>query len=119
MGLSQAALDRVAQHGVRMLGGFELVTFYTKSTPGHNPTTRTGINVHLEQYSLHELAAMGGEILKTDLKCRIQTSLVIWTPSQYDEFTRASGTRWIILTTTEGNQGTYRPWTILPCRQVA
>lgn len=117
MPLSQAALDRLAAHGARMLGTLmETVTFFTKTTPTSSPVTRTGISVHLEEFRLHELAALGGEILHTDRKCRIKTADTVWTPTIYDEFTRADGTRWSILSESDG---TGRPWTILPSRQVA
>ena len=117
MALSTASLNRLAEHGASMLGTLmETVTFYTKSTPTSSPVTRAGISVHLEEFRLHELAAQGGEILQTDRKCRIKTADVIWTPSVYDEFTRADGTRWSILS---GGEGTGRPWTLLPARQVA
>ena len=114
---SQASLNRLAEHGASMLGTrMETATFYTKSTPTSSPVTRTGISVHLEAFRLHELAALGGEILQTDRKCRIKSVDVVWTPTVYDEFTLADSTRWLILSSGEG---TGRPWTLLPARQVA
>lgn len=119
MALSQAALDRLATHGARMLGTLtETVTFYTKTSPTASPVTRTGISVHLEEFRLHELGATVGtsEIIQTDRKCRIKTADVVWTSTQYDEYTRSDGTRWRVLS--EGD-GTGRPWTVLPSRQIA
>ena len=117
MALSQAALDRLATHGVRMLGTLmETVTFYTKTSPTASPVTRTGISVHLEEFRLHELAALGGEILQTDRKCRVKTADVVWTSTQYDELVRSDSTRWRALDVLEGAG---RPWTILRIRQVA
>lgn len=118
MALSQAGLNRLARHGVKMLGTLmESVTFYTKSTPTSAPTTRAGIRVHFEEFRLHELGAIAGtsEILSTDRKCRIATSSVTWTPSVYDELTRNDATRWVVLS---GSEGTGHPWTILPVRRI-
>jgi hypothetical protein len=101
-----------------MLGTLmENVTFFTKTTPTSSPVTRTGISVHLEEFRLHELAALGGEILQTDRKCRIKTADTVWTPTHYDEFTRSPPEANNVLLSV--SDGTGRPWTILPSRQIA
>jgi len=116
MGLSQATMHRLAAAGSRMLGTtLEVVTFLTKTTPTSAPVMRPGITAQLIGYSLHALVAAGGEILATDRQCRIKASDLTWAPTPYDELTRADGTRWRILSVTEG---VGRPWVLLPIRQV-
>jgi hypothetical protein len=118
-GLTQGLLDQLALDGAAMLGDrMELVTYYAQSGPTATPVTHSGLQVALEAYSLHELGAMVGqsEIIQTDRKCRIRTALISWTPTQYDEFVRTDNTRWRVLS---GTDGTHRPWTLLPSRQVA
>ena len=119
MGLSQTQLNRLAQIGVQMLGSLtESVTYYAKTTPGASPTIHTSLLVHFEQYLLHELGTVVGqsEILQSDRKVRIQTALVTWIPTLYDEMVRRDGTRWRVLS---GGEGANRPWTFLPTRQIA
>lgn len=112
---SQAMVQRLAVIGSAMLGDrMELVTYYAKSGPNVSAVLHNNLLVHLEAYSLHELSI--AELLLTDRKCRIKSSDVTWIPTQYDEFTRADGTRWRVLSAAEG---TGRPWTLLPARQVA
>ena len=112
---AQSMVDRLAVAGEALLGNrMELVTFYAKSSPTASPVTHANITVALEEYTLHELSV--SELLLTDRKCRIASFRVSWTPTQYDEFVRTDGTRWRILS---GTEGTRRPWTILPARQVA
>jgi hypothetical protein len=50
-----------------------------------------------------------------DQECRIQTALLTWQPSHYDEIQRADGTRWMVLAWRDGGG---HPWLKLQIRQV-
>src|SRR5262245_22619217 len=118
MPLSQPALNRLAAAGVRMLGQLmESITYYAKTTPTSTPVTYANVQAHFEEYRLAELGAIVGqnELIQSDRRCRIATAGVTWTPSLYDELTRADGTRWRVLS---GSEGTLRPWTMLPVRLI-
>ena len=119
MPLSQPALNRLAAAGVHMLGQLmESITYYARATPTSPLITYANVQAHFEEYRLAELGATFGqnELMQTDRRCRIATVGVTWTPSLYDELTRADGTRWRVLSVSEG---TRRPWTMLPVRLIS
>src|SRR5215471_16408989 len=118
MPLSVPALSRLAAAGVHMLGTLmESITYYAKATPTSAPVTYSNVQAHFEDFRLHELGAIVGqhELLQSDRRCRIATAGVTWTPTPYDELTRADGSRWRVLS---AEQGTLRPWTMLPVRLI-
>lgn len=115
---SQAAMDRLGLANARMLGDrVETITYYSKSGPSASPVTHSSLEAYLDSYQLHELGAVVGqnEIIQTDRKCRIRSTLVNWIPTQYDELVRADGSRWRVLSESEG---TGKPWAILPVRRI-
>ena len=118
MGLSTADLAALATDGAAMLGSrMEAITYYAKSTPTATAVVYAGVMAALEEFRLHELGAAIGasELQLRDRRARIATSAVIWAITPHDELTRADGTLWRVLASSEGTE---RPWTFLTLRQV-
>jgi hypothetical protein len=113
--LSQALLDRLAQASTRMLGSLmESVTYVAKSGPTASAVTHRNVPGHFEQYRENQIDQE--LILREDRRLRIATSAVTWVPSQYDEVSRADGSRWRVLNVS-GGPGS--PWYLLQTRRVA
>lgn len=113
MALSQTALDRLARHGTKMLGGLlETVTYHAKASATAAVVNHAGLEVSMEFYRGHEID--GEQILKEDRQCRIRTALVTWTPTVFDTFTRPDGTLWLVM---GHREGTNRPFYLLQTRQ--
>jgi len=112
--LSQMAMDQLAMHAVMMYGDLmELLTYRHRSAPNATPTVYTDVQARLKHFRASEIDLE--QILRNDLECRIQTALVTWTPSRYDDFDRADGTTWQVLNIV-GGPG--HPWYKFQVRQV-
>ena len=97
-------MDRIATYILKMhtqnSGRVEALTYYAKATPAVAATTHAVSQAILRRYALRELQPE--TILLNDQECRIPTEAVTWTPTDYDEFTRADGTRWRVLSLRDG-----------------
>lgn len=112
--LSQTAMDSLAQHAVSMYGDLmEPLTYRHRSAPNATPTVYTDVKARLKHFRASEIDLE--QILRNDLECRIQTALVTWTPTRYDDFDRADGTTWQVLNIV-GGKG--HPWWKMQVRQV-
>lgn len=77
-------------------------------------TVYPGVDAWFENYRGNEID--GELILRDDQKGRIPQSDLAFAPTQYDELTRADGTRWRVMRPSEGRG---RIWHILQLRRVA
>lgn len=94
-------------------GAVEALTYYAKATPVSSAMQHAVAQAIIRNYRLSQL--LPETILPTDQECRIPTAAVTWTPTDYDELTRADGTRWRIQSIT-GGPG--HPFYVLQIRQV-
>jgi len=112
--LSQTAMDALAQHAVAMYGDLmELLTYRNRRAPNATPVVYTDVPARLKHFRASEIDLE--QILRNDLECRIQTALVTWMPTRYDDFDRADGTTWQVLNIVGGGG---HPWLKLHVRQV-
>jgi hypothetical protein len=113
--LSQAEMDVLGQEVAGMYGGLmEPITYYAKASANAVPVAYT-VQARCRNYRLSALTT--DVLLPTDLECRIQTALVTWTPSEYDEVRRADGSRWKVVTPGI-RDGLGHPFFKIPLRQV-
>lgn len=97
----------------RLTGAVEAVTYYAKATPTSSAVEHAVTQAIIRNYRLSQL--LPEAILPTDQECRIPTSVVTWTPTDYDEIVRSDTTRWRIQSIT-GGPG--YPFYVLQLRQV-
>lgn len=113
MSLSQAALDRIAQAGAKMYGRvMEPVTYQHKASAA-DPVEVSTVQVHMQGYRENQIDQE--VILRTDVRARVKTAGLAFTPTQYDVFVRADGSVWRIIHIEGGSR---HPWWFLQCRKV-
>lgn len=95
-------------------GRVEALTYYAKATPAAVAVTHAIAKAVIGTYRLSALSPE--TLLPTDLECRIATAAVTWTPTEYDELTRADGTRWRVIGPIQDGGG--YPFWRLPIRQI-
>lgn len=111
--LSQLVMDQLGAHARQMYGGLmEPITYRHRSAPNATPTLYT-VCARLKHYRANEIDLE--QILRNDLELRLQTCLVTWLPTRYDDIARADGTTWQVLLITGGHG---HPWYRMQVRQV-
>jgi hypothetical protein len=112
--LSQAVMDQLGRHAVQMYGALmEPLTYRHRSAPNATPVVYPNVCARLKHFRAGEIDLE--QILRNDLECRLQTCLVTWTPTRYDDFDREDGTTWQVLNIALGKG---HPWYKLQVRQV-
>lgn len=104
-------MDRVAKAVIRAhqrVTRVEVVTVAHRATASALPVLYGPFTIpRLSPYgeNVIAMAALAGDrpaVLRDDRQARIATADVVWTPTIYDEVIEADGTRWRVLSITDG-----------------
>ena len=97
--MTHLATAALSLHG-QVTGRVEAITYTAKATPGSATVTHTVQRAVIQGYRLGQL--IPELILATDRECLLATHLATWTPSDYDEVTRADSTVWRVQSVQDG-----------------
>lgn len=112
--LSQAVLDSMADVAFAAYGTLiEDVTYHARSSATAVAVAHT-VRLHLGAYRQSEIDLE--VILRDDQRALVRTHSVTFTPTPYDEFVRANGSRWRVVSVTQGTGFSF--W-VLQVRRVA